>query len=87
MLSIGTDIIKIDRIKSMAIIHEKLYRSKDLAHIDIEDYLTVLAHGLINSYNLDKHIVTDIEILVKKLSIYRFIFQNYLLNYYCMFYF
>jgi two-component sensor histidine kinase/streptogramin lyase len=59
----------IDRIKSMAIIHEKLYKSKDLTHIDIQDYLTVLAHGLINSYNLDKHIVTDIEILVKQLTI------------------
>jgi two-component sensor histidine kinase len=59
----------IDRIKSMAIIHEKLYKSKDLAHIDIEDYMNLLAHGLINSYNLDKHIKTDIEILVKQLSI------------------
>jgi len=59
----------IDRIKSMAIIHEKLYKSTDLTHIDIEDYLHLLAHGLINSYNLDKHIKTDIEILVKQLSI------------------
>lgn len=33
-----------DRIKAMALLHEKLYQSKDLAKIDFNDYI----HGLVN---------------------------------------
>jgi len=40
-----------DRVKSMALIHEKLYQSKDFAHIDFADYLKRLVTGLINTYD------------------------------------
>ena len=33
-----------DRVLSMALIHEKLYRSKDLAHIDFKEYLQSLVY-------------------------------------------
>jgi two-component sensor histidine kinase len=39
-----------DRIRSMALIHEKLYRSQDLAGIDFGGYLEDLAGYLIRSY-------------------------------------
>jgi len=39
-----------DRIRSMALIHEKLYRSKDLASIDIAGYIRDLTTSLIHSY-------------------------------------
>jgi len=40
-----------DRIKSMALIHEKLYRTKDFAKIDFNDYAKGLANHLIRTYS------------------------------------
>jgi two-component sensor histidine kinase len=42
-----------DRIKAMALIHENLYRSKDLSNIDFNDYIKSLANGLLLSYKMD----------------------------------
>lgn len=42
-----------NRIKSMALIHEKLYQSEHLADIDFSEYIMTLAHGLGRSYRLD----------------------------------
>jgi len=39
-----------NRIKSMAIIHEKLYKSKDMSNIDFRDYVTTLANNLFSFY-------------------------------------
>jgi two-component sensor histidine kinase len=41
-----------NRIKSMALIHEKLYQVKDLARIDFNDYIRNLANGLFRSYRV-----------------------------------
>jgi two-component sensor histidine kinase len=38
-----------DRIRSMALVHEKLYQSPDLAHIDMADYLRDLSTRLFYS--------------------------------------
>lgn len=40
------------RVKTMAMIHEKLYQSKDLSRIDFSDYLRTLALSLLRSYGL-----------------------------------
>lgn len=42
-----------NRIKSMALIYEKLYQSEHLADIDFSEYIMTLAHGLGRSYRLD----------------------------------
>ncbi|MHC4454460.1 MAG: histidine kinase dimerization/phosphoacceptor domain -containing protein [Planctomycetota bacterium] len=42
-----------DRIKVMALIHENLYRSKDLSNIDFNDYIKSLVKGLFLSYKMD----------------------------------
>jgi PAS domain S-box-containing protein len=39
-----------NRIRSMALIHEALYRSGDLSHIDLKDYLERLSQGLVSTY-------------------------------------
>lgn len=39
-----------DRIRSMALIHDKLYRSDDLAKIDFEDYTRTLIQQISQSY-------------------------------------
>ncbi len=41
-----------DRINSMALVHEKIYYSKDLANIRLRDYVNDLANDLFKSYNL-----------------------------------
>lgn len=41
-----------DRINSMALVHEKIYYSKDLANIRLRDYVNDLASDLFKSYNL-----------------------------------
>ena len=39
-----------NRVRSMAIIHEQLYRSDDLAHIDFKEYLQTLVAGIADTY-------------------------------------
>jgi len=39
-----------NRVSSMALIHEKLYGSKDLAHIDFKGYLQSLVSGIADTY-------------------------------------
>jgi len=47
-----------NRIKSMAIVHEKLYRSKDLARVDFGEYVRTVAADLLRSYEADSEAVT-----------------------------
>ncbi|HHE37537.1 MAG TPA: PAS domain S-box protein, partial [Candidatus Cloacimonetes bacterium] len=43
----------INRVKSMALIHEKLYRSEDLARINFSDYIQKLARNLFTFFKID----------------------------------
>lgn len=45
----------LDRVKSMALIHEKLYKSGDLAHVNFTDYLKDLVENVSSSYNAPGH--------------------------------
>jgi PAS domain S-box-containing protein len=46
-----------NRAKSMALIHEKLYKSEDLKHINFTEYLQNLSNDLYNTYTTDKNLV------------------------------
>lgn len=43
-----------NRVKSMAMVHEKIYLSEDLAHINFVDYIQSLISNLFYSYNIEK---------------------------------
>lgn len=40
------------RVRSIALFHEKLYQSRDLARVEIAEYLKGLAHGLFATYGV-----------------------------------
>lgn len=42
-----------DRIKSMALVHEELYHSKDLSEVDFSEYVRILTGRLLQSYDED----------------------------------
>ncbi len=42
------------RVKSMALVHEKLYQSEDMVSVDFADYIRNLADYLLQSYSLGK---------------------------------
>jgi two-component sensor histidine kinase len=53
-----------DRIRSMSLIHERLYQSEDLARIDFSHYIQNLAAYLFQSYRIDAEAVvlnTDVR--------------------------
>ena len=45
------------RVRSMALIHEKLYQCDDLANINLADYIRSLTSYLLNSYGVASHMV------------------------------
>jgi PAS domain S-box-containing protein len=58
------------RVRSMALIHERLYRTKDLAQIDFTDYISGLANSLFRSYNVDTdRIALEIDVNEVRLGI------------------
>ena len=42
-----------DRINSMALLHERLYQSQDLTHINFSEYIRTLVDDLFNAYETD----------------------------------
>jgi PAS domain S-box-containing protein len=46
-----------NRASSMALIHERLYQSKDLKNIDFGDYIRTLANDLYDTYVIDKSLI------------------------------
>lgn len=47
-----------NRVNSMSLIHEKLYRSADLAHVDFKEYLQSLVSGIADTYKRHDVVIT-----------------------------
>lgn len=52
----------IKRIYSMALIHEKLYKSENFANVNFRDYTITLIQELIRSYQVENYISTKIDV-------------------------
>lgn len=51
-----------NRIHSMALIHQKLYQTKNISKIDFREYLEKLVEDLINTYRMKKNIFYFVDI-------------------------
>ena len=47
-----------DRVRSMALVHEQLYESKNLAQIDFSRYIENVTDYLLQSYGIDKSLIS-----------------------------
>ena len=68
------------RIRSMALIHEELYRSADLARIDFSAYATRLVDNLIDSFGASGRIATSLNMDRAQLTIDRAIPMGLIVN-------
>ena len=52
-----------DRVRAMALIHEKLYKADDVGHLDFKIYMENLVHGLFWSYGTDpKRVRLEVDV-------------------------
>ena len=51
-----------NRVLSMALLHEKMYRADDLKHIDVKEHFMLLVNDLVSSYAVEKKITLDVDV-------------------------
>ena len=56
-----------NRILAMSLVHEKLYRSKDLSSVDLDEYVPDLANALMSGYEASGRVAVNMDI--EKLSL------------------
>ncbi|NOZ62031.1 MAG: PAS domain-containing protein [Calditrichaeota bacterium] len=69
-----------NRIRSMALVHERLYKSKNFAKIDFHEYIHTIVRELINSYSQTEKVTPHIQADKIHLEIDRAISLGLLLN-------
>jgi two-component sensor histidine kinase len=59
-----------NRVRSMAIVHEKLHQSEDMTHVELSDYIHILTSNLFKSYGIGTNqILVNINIPKSHLNI------------------
>ncbi len=58
-----------NRVKSMALLHEELYQTKDLANVNVDNYLTTLIRGLVDTYSVNTKINLNTNITITTLGV------------------
>ena len=70
-----------DRVRSMALVHERLYRSGDFSQVDFTDYIESLALYLFRSHQVDtQRVKLDVDVQQVRLSINTAVPLGLLLN-------
>ncbi len=60
------------RIRAMALVHEQLYRSGDLAHVDLAQYLDTLAQQVVRYFGrVDCGVVVHVDDAIREVSVDR----------------
>ncbi len=58
-----------DRVRSMAIIHENLYRTNNFSSINFSSYVKELTHNLVASYQFNKNVKIDLSFEVSEVEL------------------
>jgi two-component sensor histidine kinase/PAS domain-containing protein len=73
--------VSVSRIRSMALVHEKLYKSDDLAHTHFAQYLQELANSVLFSHTrIREHIGLELDIAPIELDIDKSILAGLIVN-------
>ena len=57
-----------NRIRSMSLIHQKMYKTEDLKSVNIEEYIRDLSNNLVSTYRLSNQIDLDVKVEVNSFS-------------------
>ncbi len=57
-----------NRVRSMSLIHQKMYKTKNLASVNLEEYLRDLSGNLLDTYRVGQNVDLDMDISVKRFS-------------------
>lgn len=59
----------INRVLTMALIHEKMYQSEELSNVDLEQYFNSLSKDLIASYQIERPVEIELHFDVKTVGL------------------
>jgi two-component sensor histidine kinase/ligand-binding sensor domain-containing protein len=69
-----------NRIRTISLVHEKLYKSEDYSNINVKEYIHMLVQNLIETYNFDKNIQLKIDLKIEYFNLNTIIPLGLLLN-------
>lgn len=69
-----------NRIRTISLVHEKLYKSTDYGNINVKEYLNMLVENLIDTYSIDKEIKLKLDLEVQHFNLNTIIPLGLLLN-------
>ncbi|MBL0035783.1 MAG: hypothetical protein IPP26_08455 [Flavobacteriales bacterium] len=68
------------RVRSMALVHEHIYKVGDLSRVNVKAHVLALAEGILQSHGLDKKVRIDLQVTYDKASVETLIPLSLLLN-------
>jgi two-component sensor histidine kinase/ligand-binding sensor domain-containing protein len=69
-----------NRIRTISLVHEKLYKSTDYGNINVKEYIHMLVENLIDTYSIDKEIKLKLNLEVQHFNLNTIIPLGLLLN-------
>lgn len=69
-----------NRIRTITLVHEKLYKSKDFGNINVKEYINMLVEGLVDTYSINKQIDLKLNLEVQYFNLNTIIPIGLLLN-------
>lgn len=69
-----------NRIRTISLVHEKLYKSEDYGNINVKEYINMLVENLIDTYSFDKKVDLKLNLEVQHFNLNTIIPLGLLLN-------
>jgi two-component sensor histidine kinase/ligand-binding sensor domain-containing protein len=69
-----------NRIRTISLVHEKLYKSEDYGNINVKEYIHMLVENLIDTYSINKNIDLKLDLEVQHFNLNTIIPLGLLLN-------